>query len=492
MNLPSSGKTTRSGMTFSPFVANLLLLPNYDLRSSVQAALAASDYKDDPTLTAPPHDIPAAEFWQEISKLSLDGLSDAPEDMIDLSIASANLTDKAPPALAEMHDKHVWITLTEKVRPLKKGNNARVHAKRANRQAKLAKDAGHGFHPRQSKVITQVVERAIPIPTQLDTKNLPTTATGYTAQPRKCPGEGDYPDTLEGLLAQGYTLIKWDGITPRPLVSSTGQVFAVLAGRIPNDAWLDSCQTAFDAMKDEGRKADFSFQETHHCRGDFPAVNVGITMGHGATYPTNLSNGSHTEMMSRLLANPAIIRITNFMDSAFNLWAPNLRKSYSKHLNLLFEKLSYLRCIFDKCVFPTAAFNFGGNVVTKAHRDCMNAAIGWCGIIALGTFNPTESGHMVFPDLKLVVKYPPGSVIFIPSATLTHANLPVVNGECMSFTLYCSGGLLRYVDNGFRTKVQLQKDDPEKYARQEELNTGRWMEELKLYSFFDDLISEAK
>ncbi|KAG6809367.1 hypothetical protein H0H92_000528 [Tricholoma furcatifolium] len=465
---------------------------SYDLSSSVQAALAAPDYEDDPHLTAPPDDTTASEFWQQISQLSLDDASPAQGTSDELSTAAC-FTDTATRATTPTHDMHTKILQADKVQQLKKGKNARVHTKRAKRQAQLAKDAGYGFHPRRSKVLAQIVERAVPIKTQLDTEALPSTSTGYTARPRKRDIEGEYPDTLEALLAEGYTLIKWDGITPCPLISSTGQVFAVLAGRVrDDDTWLPACLRAFDAMRDEGNKADFSFRETHHCRGDFPAINVGVTMGHGATYPTNLSTGPHTEMMSRLLANPDIIRIANFMDSTFNLWSPKLCKSYSEHLDPLFEELTYLWRIFDKCVFPTAAFNFGGNVFTKMHRDCMNAAVGWCGIIALGTFNPTESGHMVFPDLKLVVEYPPGSVIFIPSATLTHGNLPVVNGERLSFTLYCSGNLFRYVDNGFRTKSQLEREDPITYAELEEVNATRWMENLKLYSFFDDLVSEAK
>ncbi|KAG6825172.1 hypothetical protein H0H92_004467 [Tricholoma furcatifolium] len=374
----------------------------------------------------------------------------------------------------------------------KHGINARVHGKRAKCMAVKAKAEGLGFHPRRPDVLADFVKGTNPVNTKLDTATLPTTATGYTATPGKRRGEGDYVGNLDELLAEGYTLIKWDGKKPRPLVSKEGHIFGVLVGQVADDStWLESCQRAFEAMKKEGQNTVFSDIESNHCHGAFPAVNVGITMGFGTTYPTNLSNCAHTAMVSRLLNNPDIVRIANFVDATFNLWAPNLYQHYSDHVNPLFEKLPYLWRIFERCVFPTAAFNFGGNVVTKAHRDCMNSAIGWCAIIALGTFNPMKSGHAVFPDIKLIVEFPPGSVIFIPSATLTHGNLPVIDGERMSFTLYCSGGLFRYVDNGFRTESQLKRDDPEEYARRCKLKDTRWMEDLKLYSAFDDLVSKA-
>ncbi|KAG6835061.1 hypothetical protein H0H93_005200 [Arthromyces matolae] len=350
--------------------------------------------------------------------------------------------------------------------PIGKRKNQRIHAKRAKRRALKAINEGAGLHAPRVDVIEKVVKGAEPVQTDMDPKTLPANSSGFAAKTKKRKIEGTYVGDVERLIKEGYTLVKWDGKTPKPLVSDSGQIFAVLAGQVANDpSWLDSCNNVFDAIKEEGIAAGFTASGEEHCRGNFPAVNVGITMGYGATYPTNLSTGSHTAMMERLLANRDVKRISNFVDSAFNIWAPNLYKRYMDTLNPLFHKLPYLRRIIKGCIFPTAAFNFGGNVVTKAHRDCMNYAVGWCAVVALGTFDPSKGGHIVFPDLKIVVEFPPASVILIPSATLTHANTPVMNGERASFTLYCSGGLFRYVVNGFRTESQLAKDDPVEYAR---------------------------
>jgi hypothetical protein len=53
---------------------------------------------------------------------------------------------------------------------------------------------------------------------------------------------------------------------------------------------------------------------------------------------------------------------------------------------------------------------------------------------------------------QLVIEFPPGSTILIPSSILSHSNTAVDDQEHRySFTQYAAGGLFRWVDNGFRT-----------------------------------------
>jgi hypothetical protein len=118
----------------------------------------------------------------------------------------------------------------------------------------------------------------------------------------------------------------------------------------------------------------------------------------------------------------------------------------------------------------------------------MNCPFGWCAIQALGHFNPRAGGHLVLWDLKLVVEFPPGALILIPSATIEHSNIPVQRGDSRcSFTQYCAGGLFRYVDNGFRTQAQLAKEDPIALAQVLEAKKTRWRMGLELFSSLDDL-----
>ncbi|KAG6875346.1 hypothetical protein C0992_004218 [Termitomyces sp. T32_za158] len=330
------------------------------------------------------------------------------------------------------------FTLSESSHPSPRhsGCNARVHGKRAKKRAAKLKAEGLGHHAPQPKTIETHVVNSIPIKTKLRTEFLPQDSSGYHARGKR-PGEGVYFRSLEALLDDGYRLIEWDGM---PLTCSEGRVFAVLVGQPQKSEYSQSCELAYEAIMKEGCSAQFSDKETHHCRG------------------------------------------------AFNLWAPKLHQHFRNHLDPLFTNLTYLHRIFPKSVFPSVAFNFGGNVFTKAHRDCMNSAIGWCAIHALGRYDSKQSSHLVLPDLKLIIEFPPGALILIPSATLTHTNLPVVDGESrISFTQYCTGGLFRYVINGYRTETQLEKQDLEEYARVCGLKDTQWADNTELYSFLQDL-----
>jgi hypothetical protein len=148
-----------------------------------------------------------------------------------------------------------------------------------------------------------------------------------------------------------------------------------------------------------------------------------------------------------------------------------------------------LRRNFVKSIFPSATFNFGPNVWTFKHRDRLNCPFGWCAIQALGHFDPKLGGHLVLWELKLVIEFPPGSLVLIPSATITHSNVPVQAGDSrVSFTQYCAGGLFRYVDNGFRTEAELAAANPGAYARMLEMKKTRWQIGLGLFSTLDDLL----
>jgi predicted 2-oxoglutarate/Fe(II)-dependent dioxygenase YbiX len=93
-------------------------------------------------------------------------------------------------------------------------------------------------------------------------------------------------------------------------------------------------------------------------------------------------------------------------------------------------------------------------------------------------------------DLNLVVEFPPGALILLPSATLAHSNIPVAPGEKRaSFTQFSAGGIFRYVDNGFRTEEQLEEDNREEYERLMDLKASRWEEELNLLSKMDELLA---
>jgi hypothetical protein len=138
----------------------------------------------------------------------------------------------------------------------------------------------------------------------------------------------------------------------------------------------------------------------------------------------------------------------------------------------------------DVSVFAAATFNFGPRTITFPHLDFANLAWGWCVITALGDFDPDRGGHLILWDLKLIIRFPPGSTILIPSALIRHSNTSIQAHETrFSFTQYTSAGIFRFVDNGFKSD-QLVNDlgisAAERVERLEARKT-RWAEGLKMY-----------
>lgn len=97
-------------------------------------------------------------------------------------------------------------------------------------------------------------------------------------------------------------------------------------------------------------------------------------------------------------------------------------------------------------------------------------------------------------DLQLVIEFPPGSTILIPSAVLRHSNTAIQKGEeRYSFTQYTAGGLFRWVDHGFQKEDEYYAGlSKEEAVEEEEAMQGRWKMGLGLFSTLDELKSLYK
>jgi hypothetical protein len=149
-------------------------------------------------------------------------------------------------------------------------------------------------------------------------------------------------------------------------------------------------------------------------------------------------------------------------------WNPSLKRNFATGVS----------------VFAAATFNFGPRTVTFPHLDFANLAWGWCAITALGDFDPDKGGHLILWDLKLIIRFPPGSTILIPSALIRHSNTSIQPHEKrFSFTQYTSAGIFRFVENGFRSDedVNTAGISLEEQAERVEARKARWAEGLKMY-----------
>ncbi|KAJ7767700.1 hypothetical protein B0H16DRAFT_1661223 [Mycena metata] len=276
---------------------------------------------------------------------------------------------------------------------------------------------------------------------------MPTTIENFRAKKRW---------TLSQLISIGFTRIQWDGIQARPLLDANGRIFAVLAGRPDTPAYAAAIARAFALLvRAAAARAAAGSTPASHRRGLYVAVTIGISYGQGQRTP-GLLHSDYPQLGQQLAADPAFQDIAAFGSAMLAFWAPSLYQYYRSCNSRLDPKLTTPRP-FTRSVFASATFNLGPHAWTFKHRDVLNLPFGWCPVTAFGDFDPTQGGHLVLWDLKLVIEFPHGSTILIPSATLAHSNIPVAKTEYrVSFTQYSAGGLFRYVDNDFMTEADEQ------------------------------------
>lgn len=102
---------------------------------------------------------------------------------------------------------------------------------------------------------------------------------------------------------------------------------------------------------------------------------------------------------------------------------------------------------------------------------------------ALGTYDYKKGGHLILWDCHLVIEFPPGCTILLPSAILTHSNVEILPGEKRySFTQYNAGGLFRWVENGFQKSSDFYASLSEEDLEAQQLkDAARWEFGLSMF-----------
>lgn len=152
------------------------------------------------------------------------------------------------------------------------------------------------------------------------------------------------------------------------------------------------------------------------------------------------------------------------------------------------EQEQHLERPFTNSIYTTFTVNMGPMSTTTAHVDNLNSPHVMCGVTSLGPYDHKKGGHFVLYDLKLIVEFPSGWTVVLPSATLRHGNTRIQDGERRySITQYIPGSLFRWVRHGFR----LAKDVPDN-ERMELDGTAedRFREAWGLFSRFEDLAKD--
>lgn len=207
-------------------------------------------------------------------------------------------------------------------------------------------------------------------------------------------------------------------------------------------------------------------------------------------------------IVDEFLESPSLKRLSGFTNSedqrffilifyisliisqaVFQAYAPTLHKYYKDTLTKLQEWKPSLKTIVENTVFAAATLNLGPRVKTVVHFDLKNLAWGLCAVTALGNFNPDIGGHIIFWDIKKVVRFPPGSTVLLPSAVARHSNVDIAEGEeRMSLTQYSAGALFRWVDYGFKLVADyIMEVGSDVFQRR---NEERWKNGLSMFASY--------
>ncbi|KAJ7429912.1 hypothetical protein B0H11DRAFT_2264648 [Mycena galericulata] len=506
---PFHGRTTRSGHIFSPYDAEPYPVPAIDIYDFIQRQEEQCTTRELDESLVRLEDASAA--YQLVAPIPIDLNLDlqlpplepptcvAPKSIKRRATASAAATSRpprspppsgtirvprispAPPTTSPASISHPpgsppppsTIRVPRLATPAQKARKSRYH-----KALRLAKRLDQPTLPPHRKAVTKRrVQHATPIFPAIDVSDLHTTSTAWLGVRIPKPQPRGY--SLQELREQHQMeYLAWDALAGPSSTSTT--------------AYSPSSPAAPDPTKMDKTHTQPPLKQLPPSLRNTATVATGVSYGGGQTRPGNLLNSAtNSAICAIMVANWAIIRITGFTNGMFLSFAPSLHSFYISQMRLLWLGTPYLRRLFLETVsvFVACTFNFGPSTVTLPHVDAANLAWGWCAITSLGHFNPDLGGHLILWDLNLIIRFPPGSTILIPSALLRHSNVSIQQGETRhSFTQYTAGGLFRWVYNGNRSDNQFYLNaSPDELTRREmdRAQAQRWEDGLKMFTVWN-------
>ncbi|KAJ7612132.1 hypothetical protein FB45DRAFT_760139 [Roridomyces roridus] len=281
------------------------------------------------------------------------------------------------------------------------------------------------------------------------------------------------------------------------LVDKHGHVIgALVAPPLPGKSWAPILQDANKAMRDAREEMSFPEQAHHHRRAfdegpGFPSETAGMGFGGGRKEPGNVkaTSAKNGRAMDKMLGNEAIGRMCTFPIGPFKSLCYPIFSAYHRNKRSLLARQPGLRRLFPKSPSAAITTNLGPFSVSPPHADHGNKADGMCCITVLGEFDPDQGGHLVLWDYDLIVCFPPGCAILIPSAVVTHSNTPIQDGEeRFSLIQYTAGGLFRWAENGYKTDLAWKAGaSAEDHAARERARQARWQKALNNFSRWKDI-----
>lgn len=164
----------------------------------------------------------------------------------------------------------------------------------------------------------------------------------------------------------------------------------------------------------------------------------------------------------------------------FMFFSPLLYYLYWTAITFICQELNGQRPPFKQTVFGSFTVNFGPRTMCVPHLDPKNVGFGWCAVTALGQYDPSKGGHLILWDLKLILEFPPGTTILLPSAVLWHSNTEIQEHETRyGLAMYTQGDVLRWACSKKRDNKNNHRAAPD--------DGGRWARGYGLLCSLEDL-----
>ncbi|KAJ3804565.1 hypothetical protein F5876DRAFT_53212 [Lentinula aff. lateritia] len=206
------------------------------------------------------------------------------------------------------------------------------------------------------------------------------------------------------------------------------------------------------------QQARVSTTQQNHRRGQYVTLPAGCGFGGGRTEPGNYANTSHNAaLIDEILADRAVQLVAGFIDAAIQTTFPKLHAFLTNLLEKILADNPRIKKMFNSCCYSTCHFNLH-SACTDNHEDNFNILFAMCCAFCVGNFDHTRGGHIIAWDLGVVTEFPPGTAVCLPSAWVTHANIPIASHEHRSsITFFTSSGLARWYQNGYMSDREFQE-----------------------------------
>ncbi|KAJ7044284.1 hypothetical protein C8F04DRAFT_1250227 [Mycena alexandri] len=492
-------RVTRSGRAFSPWEADPISSPSFDIATAVIHAVEAA--VDDDLVEPNASDV---DFDSRQENPSLSG-TDASNTSIHASNVAPASSSSASPTPRGAHDKagskrrHAAARQAGKVRE-------HLALLPPARRPQHIKNAGPPVETRFNLMKERVASTGW-IGLRDDGQSMQEESAGFE-EPGWTPTHtlpdilGQKLDPLPTQREESLACLADILTTPtaRPITDATGRVFGLSGGHPDDPTWMAEVHdAAVEALEAACARCKVSEARTYHRHGNFAPLTAGDSYGGGQMEPGALVNGViNAAVLCSLMSNLAFICLAGFATGEyltskglFVNWSPRLFDYYASRMRCFYKWYTHLQRPFLNSIWSACTFNLGPRTCCIGHRDFGNLAFGWCSITALGDYDYTKGGHLILWDCGLVLEFPPGTTIIIPSTAVFHSNIPISVGEQRySFTQYTSGGIFRWIEHGFQSEeAYFASLSPEERVKEREEARARWEGGASLFCTLDELKS---